>query len=252
MTVIRSWSGDGAALGPVTTSSAGTGDTPFDGFWGTPSPTIPTIVNSGPRAPQIEFATVSSKSPGLYWNYSTQTVGSGRIYLDTPSAWNSVSHSLVEIHLAGGGTQIAARITLAGTGSPGQLRLYSADATTLVGSTPSNTLSVSTRYRIEWIVNHVAGTMTVKLYLGDSLTELASIGGSSNYGINQGQVLFGNYSAAATPTLNMDDFAIGDSAVLIGPKAAPSAPTITVWNGTAEVPATISVWNGTAEVAAHL
>jgi hypothetical protein len=37
-----------------------------------------------------------------------------------------------------------------------------------------------------------------------------------------------------------------------GGAAPPAGPTLSVWNGTAEVPATLSVWNGTAEVPAVL
>lgn len=36
------------------------------------------------------------------------------------------------------------------------------------------------------------------------------------------------------------------------PPAPPSTPGLTVWNGTAEVPALATIWNGTAEVAASL
>ena len=32
----------------------------------------------------------------------------------------------------------------------------------------------------------------------------------------------------------------------------PAGPTVTVWNGTAEIAATTKVWNGTAEIAATI
>jgi len=36
---------------------------------------------------------------------------------------------------------------------------------------------------------------------------------------------------------------------LIGPAAAPTGPSWSVWNGTTEVPATVTVWNGSSEIA---
>lgn len=250
MAIIRSWSGDGLTPGPMTLSSVGTGDTPFNNFWGAAPQTPPNIVASGPRSPQLEFATASGKSPAIYWNIPAQSVGAGRVYFDTPSAWNSISHSLVEIH-TDPSYAIVARITLTGSGTPGAMRLYDGTSPTPVqiATTATNTLTLSTRYRVEWTLDQTASMMVVKLYKGDSMTEVASLSGSGSYGTSRNNVLFGNYSTAATPTINMDDFAISDTAVLIGPKVAPATPTVTVWNGTAEVAATMTVWNGSAEVA---
>lgn len=254
MAIIRSWSGDGLAAGPLTTSSAGTGDTPFNNFWGSAPQTAPNIVASGPRSPQIELPTVSGKSAAMYWNIPAQSVGAGRLYFDTPSAWNSISHSLVEIH-TDPSYAIVARIMLAGSSSPGQLRFFDGTAPTPVqiAATASNTLTLSTRYRLEWTLNQTTSMMVVKLYKGDSLTEVTSLSGTGSFGTSRNNVLFGNYNVNnVVPVMTMDDFAISDTATLIGPKVVPSTPTVTVWNGTAEVSATLSVWDGTTETSAHL
>lgn len=246
MAVIKKWSGDGLSPGTVTTSTAGTGDSPFNGFNGDPGGTYPTVVASGPRSPQLEFPTANSKSAAPYWDLPTLTKSAGRFYFTTPSAWNSVSHAIAQ--MATGGT-LCARINISGTGAPGQLRITNA-AATQVAATASNTIALSTRYRVEWTLDQVAGVFTVNMYLGDSTTVFTTLSATSSYGASCNRVVFGNYSAAAVPLMQFDDFAIADTATLIGPAVVtpPATATIKLWNGTAEVAVTAKLWNGTAEV----
>lgn len=260
MTVVKSWSGDGLTAGVLTNTTAGTGDTPFNGFQGDPGGTYPNVVASGPRSPQLEFPTANSKSAAPYWTLaSALTKSAGRFYVTTPAAWNSVAHSIAQINVDA--ATIGARISLAGTGSPGQLRTYN-NASVQTAASAGGALSLSTQYRIEWTLDQTtasAGVLTVKCYAGDSATEMFTLTSTSTYGASASRVIFGAYNYAAVPLMQFDDFAVADTNVFIGSKVAapppppppppPAGPTIKVWNGTALVSATRYVWNGTALVA---
>lgn len=69
----------------------------------------------------------------------------------------------------------------------------------------------------------------------------------------QQAVAYDNSSPYATPSWSIASTS-GRSTmaleVLDGVTTPPAGSNVTVWNGTAEVPATLTVWNGTAEVAA--
>lgn len=246
MAVIKKWSGDGLSPGTITTSTAGTGDSPFNGVYGDPGGTYPNVVASGPRSPQLEFPTANSKSAAPFWNLGTLTRCAGRFYVTTPAAWNAASHTIAQIDSSG---TLCARINISGSGAPGQLRIINA-ATTQVGATASNTLALNTRYRVEWTLDQVSGVFAVNMYLGDSTTVFTGLSATSSYGSSCNRVVFGNYSTAAVPLMQYDDFAVADTATFIGPAVTPppATPTIKLWNGTAEVAVTAKLWNGTAEV----
>lgn len=244
MAVLKKWSGAGLSPGVVTTSTAGTGDSPFNGFNGDPGGTYPNVVSSGPRSPQLEFPTANSKSASPFWDLPTLTQCAGRFYFTTPTVWNSVSHAIAQMAF---GSTLCARINISGSGAPGQLRITNA-AATQVGATANNTLALNTRYRVEWTLDQVAGVFTVNMYLGDSTTVFTTLSATSNYGASCNRVVFGNYSAAAVPLMQFDDFAVADTSSFIGPAAASATPTIKLWNGTAEVAVSAKLWNGTAEV----
>lgn len=248
MAIVKKWSGDGLSPGVVTTTTAGTGDSPFNGFYGDPGGTYPNVVATGPRSPQLEFPTANSKSAAPYWDLPTLTKSAGRFYFTTPSAWNASSHAIAQ--LSTGAATLCARINLSGSGSPGQLRLTNA-AATQVANTANNTVALSTRYRVEWTLDQVAGVFTVNMYQGDSTTVFTSLSATSSYGASCNRVVFGNYSAAAVPLMQFDDFAVADTAAFIGPAVTlpPATPTVKLWNGTAEVAVTAKLWNGTTEVA---
>jgi hypothetical protein len=244
--IIKKWSGDGLAPGVLTTTAAGPGDTAFDLFYGDPGGTYPNIVASGPRSPQLEFQTANSKSAAPAWNLPALTKSAGRFYFTTPAAWNSASHSIAQMESSGA---IRARISISGSGAPGQLRIANA-AAVQVGATANNTLALSTRYRIEWTLDHTTGIFSVNAYTGDGTTALATLSATSDYGTSINRVVFGAYNTAAVPLMQFDDFAVADTAAFIGPYTAPQSftPVATLWDGSTELPVTVSVWNGAAEV----
>lgn len=210
MTVLRTWSGDGLSAGALTTSSAGTGDDPFDTFIGTGQ----NIVATGPRSPQIEFDQVAATASAIRWTITSQTQGSGRVYVTTPSAWPSASFPVAL--LIGSATQVF-RLDLGGSGSPGQIRLR--NGTTQLQASANNVVTTSHRYRFEWIIDHGADSAEAKVFDGDTTTALVTLTQSSagSFGTAHDTVSFGN--SATTPTVGawqVDDLAVADAATYIG------------------------------------
>lgn len=239
MAIIAKWSGDGLSDGTtITTSTAGTGDTAFDTINGTGGNVV--VRSSGTRPPRLEFPAFSSQTKYLTWGSSiigSRTSYAVRMYA-TITAYGGLSSSIFRFRNSS--TEIW-RVDIAGTSGapPGEVRLRGASGV-LLDDSDSLGLSINTLYRFEGVVS--GGTVTLKVYEGESLSAWDTLTGSIGTTIDTFDV--GCTVNTTTSIQYFDDIAVGNTATEIGPVVTSTA-TVTVWNGTTEVPATIQgVWNG--------
>ncbi|MEU4726528.1 hypothetical protein AB0G06_43615 [Nonomuraea dietziae] len=141
------------------------------------------------------------------------------------------------------------RVTLAGTGAgaqTGQIRITNGAGTTQASS-GSSVIPLNQVVRLEAVIQ--SGAFTATAYSGDTNTVIATATATTVTTVDMDAVRFGPFSTAPTvPTFYLDDFALSDTAALIGPPSpAPSGATWSLWNGTSEVPLSLEgVWNGTS------
>lgn len=241
MAVIATWSGDGLANGTVvTTSTAGTGDNPFNVVSGTGGNVL--VSNSGTRPPRIQIPALTGQTKFVGWG--SAVIGSHTSYA---ARWYTeiTSYSSAAFSIARGlslGSMVW-RVDVAGTGGspPGEVRLRNG-AVALLDDSGALGLALNTVYRFEAIVT--GAVMTLNIYVGESLIPWDTLSGTVGAAIDQ--IEFGTVVSGTTALFYYDDLAFSDQAVAIGP-VAPAGPAWTMWNGTAEVPITLDgTWNGAA------
>lgn len=208
MSIVARWFGDGLTDGAaVSTSTAGTGDDVFDLV----SSGAFTIDASGPRSPRIQMDQAPSTVAQLIW--TTTTLGSltnhaVRAYVEltaNPSAGAPL--------ITGYGSGDSAQKWRLDVKADGTLRLRNASNTEVQSS--ATALPLNTPVRIEAVF---AGTAaTVHAYTGESTTALFTLSGAVGSGVDA--VRFGNpQTAPQWPRLFLDDLAVADTAVEIGPR----------------------------------
>lgn len=243
MAIVAQWSGDGLTDGTVvTTATAGTGDTPFSQVNGSGGNVL--VRNSGVRPMRLEFPALTSQTKFLTWTSGVvglRTVYAVRCYVELTN-YGSLSSTIFRLQT--GATEVW-RVDVAGTGGspPGEVRLRGT-AGALLDDSGTLGLALNTVYRFEGVVS--AGSVTLKVYTGDSMTVWDTLTGTVATTVDRFDI--GPSGSTTSAIQYFDDIAIADTASEIGP-VAPSGPTVSVWNGTSEVPATIQgVWNGTTVV----
>lgn len=154
-TAIFQWYGTGIANGhTIVTSDAGTGDLAVSATEGS---TAPSITTGGTVTPAVSFAQAAGQICTLNWtNAGTHTTGRARFFLQTPASWYSSTQALARFTNTGGSTQYLG-VSLRGSGTPGALSLNDTTNNNVL-TTPNNTLSLSTWYRVEFTVDQTAGT----------------------------------------------------------------------------------------------
>lgn len=228
--VIASWEGDGLSDAiSMTTSTAGVGDTPFDGVSGTAS--APQTSATGSYSPRIIFPTITNQTRNLRWSPSIGTHSTYATRVDTEfTSWPSNSFSVLRGET--GGNQ-EWRVDIAGTGgTAGQLRLRDA-ANTIIADSGSTTIPLNSQVRFEVVSN--AGAMTVNVYDGQSTNILISVSGTVGSSIDT--IDYGTVFSASPPDHYWDNFAFANTASEIGPARDygidTTAPTGgTVYDGT--------------------
>ena len=138
-------------------------------------------------------------------------------------------------------------------------RILGAPSFTTYTSTPANTSVTMTTLRVgrffatgEWWNGAVAG---IRLWTGVALTatewaaEFGSLSAVRRTNLAGEWLLTNNTTTADTSGNNRNLTGGTGSTTEASPALTSSSPTVTVWNGTAEVTATITVWNGTTEIA---
>lgn len=242
MTELIHWGGEGLSSGAMTVNSVGAGD--FPTLTGVSADV--TIDDSVLRSPRIKFGAINSV---VDWNFpSPVTQSSGRFYLTMPDAWPSASRFLAHV---GPVSATGIRLTLGGGGSPGSMRLE----TSLTGTknelarTANNVFSLGFTVRIEWQMDHVSETATLRMYNYDDIVMLAELTGSiAGIATDHSLVTIGALTTGGdTGIMYLDDVKVTDTLEWLGP-AVSSSPggQVYVWDGTELRPASIKIWDGSA------
>ncbi len=154
-TAIFQWYGAGIANGhTIIASDAGTGDLAISTVEGSTAPTI----NTGSSVtPAVSFAQAAGQICTLNWTSAgTHIASRARFFLQTPASWYSSTQALARFTDSGGSMQYLG-VSLRGSSTPGALSLNDTTNNNVL-TTPTNTLSLSTWYRVEFAVNQTAGT----------------------------------------------------------------------------------------------
>lgn len=205
MTLIRKWSGDGVLAGTLTTSSAGTGDTPFTSVTGDV-----TIVSSGARSPQIRIGDAAAVKRFGWWPLHTSALTSYAVRFYVTLGGLPVSEVYLANALDAGAGVWSARVT-----SSGYLRLRD-DAAAAVRWTATSALPVNTPLRIEIVVTN--GNAVMRAYNSDTMTVLFA--GSGVVGAQTDEMRFGFSTSVASTNVRYDDIAVDTTPQEIGPAGA--------------------------------
>jgi len=211
MAIIAVWNGDGLADGtPVTTSTAGTGDTP----WSLVTSGAAVVSASGSRPPRIQVDQQAGNTAQLIWKSGVVGVRSAyavRGYLEL-TAYPSAGAPILNAY---GANDSALRWRLDVT-STGIVRLR--DASNTIIATASSAVPLNTELRVEIVVNN--GAATARIYQGNStsapLVDLSGIVGAA--GAATDAIRWSNPQTAPTwPRHYWDAIAVSDTPAEIGP-----------------------------------
>lgn len=215
MTIIRSWSGDGVATGPLTTASAGSGDTAF-----TTVGSGLTVDPGGIRPPCISVADGTGPAQAT-WSSLSSANWAIRQYVKVGSATGLVLN-------AHAGTNTIAQADFNGSGN---FRFSStvAGAKKIVWVAAA-TFPTSSWTRVEATYVGSTGALQVAYYAGDGTTAIDSTSTTVDTGLTLTDAVFGRYGGT-TAGLYVDDIAVADQASMIGPAAAAVVPNSYLFNG---------------------
>lgn len=246
MAVVAQWLGNGLSEGPLTSDTAGEGDTSF--FVAVPENC--SVVNSGPRPPRARIGA----GDGVYLSWGvnklnhTFTECAVRMYAEFES-W-SAEPSVSFIQGFSGPAQWKLDIAGSTETHPGQVRLLNA-SNTLLADSGSDVVPLNTLVRIELVIT-AAGDMTAYVYLGDSTTALFTVNATGLTTPTFTALRVGNTAASvAGETWYMDDLMLSDTAELIGPWEVEGSAEAkwSLWEDGVEKPLTLAgVYNGTSIV----
>lgn len=218
MAVLASWSGLGLADGtPVTTSTAGSGDTAFT----TVTSGAFTVDDSGLHAPRLQVDQQAATEAQLIWDSTvvgtSLTAWAARVYVELSGYPPSNGGRILSAYTSSNNLLWFVDLTAAGI-----FRLRNAGGTSVDSDGP---LPLDTELRVEAV--HDDGDVTVTVYTGDGGTPVASVS-STGLGTGSGleAVRWGMPATSPTwPTLWLDEMAVADEATEIGPVPAPPVPT---------------------------
>lgn len=206
-----------------------------------------------PTAPSIEVVQTSGQTAAALFSFTAQDQVAVRAYFKMPAP-GSTSQVLLTTNVGSGDP--SARFAIGGTGQPGQARLTKAGAT--VSQSATGLLVTDTWYRIELQHDGAGGRARAAVFATGSTSPMWDSGWMTDAAfsttvIDRSRV--GSYNAAPVLGAYLVDSIKGtdDITTWIGPHAGDAPPagyTISIWNGTTEVPASATIWNGSAEVAA--
>ncbi len=222
--IIRRWSGDNLANAPLTTSTAGTGDTAPSTLGGTGGQSV---LEGGVRSPRIRLTQPAGSACTVAWAFPSQTQGAFRFYVTTPTEWPASGWPLFKIK---SGTGAILTGTLAITG---HLRLYRGGGV-MVAASAGSAIALATRYRIEGTLLHngVNGQVDVRVYLGENTTPEFTLAATADYGTSHDSLMIGNDDATNTVgSLYYDDVAVARTADFIGPYSSGTSLNAPVASG---------------------
>lgn len=208
---------------------------------------LPAVGGTNPPTVSGEAFTMPGPGGGYAsWDFTGTPQASVRFYITTPASWASTAADILRLQYASG---IGGRVALAGTGSPGAIRLCNATGTTIIAS-PNNTATVSTLHRIEIQYDSTADTVRGRVFAGDSLTPLWDSGLVS--GDLTGaftQLRLGKQAENNLPAFSMSHVLATNALEWLGPATPPDPgyPKVGIWDGAAFVEAdSYGVWDGAA------
>lgn len=210
--------------------------------------------SAGANPPTVSGEEISFSGPGDgYVRFdlaSSLTALSARYYLLTPTSWGSSSTPLLRMIF--GGSSNGGQGAMSGSGTPGQIRVTTASGT-ISAASPSNTVALSSLYRIENQFDSANDAVQCRVFSGNSTTPLWDSGSAScDLTGPFTQIRLGRLANNDTPEFRMSHFKATDQLEWIGPVQEPSPPTVQVWDGTQLVSATVEVWDGTQLVPATI
>jgi len=258
MAIIAVWNGDGLTAGtPVTTSTAGTGDTAFNLATGGAA----VISASGSRPPRIQVDQQANTTAQFIWRstvFGVRTAYAVRGYLEL-TAYPSAGAPILNAYGAGD-SALRWRLDVTSTGI---VRLR--DASNAIIATAPSPIPTGVELRVEVVIN--AGAATARIYQGDStstvLVDLSGTVGAA--GATTDAIRWSNPQTAPTwPRHYWDAIAVSDTPAEIGPPpgsvvegtgatsatAATSGTGVKVGMGTGSATAETSVTSSGAKGAA--
>lgn len=228
MTILKTWGGQGLATGSLTTSSAGTGDNPFD----TVAAGL-TIASDGVRSPCIGVPDGTGPLAAA-WNLTTQPAWSIRVYYKA-----GTNEGIFATAYAG-----SSKIVQLDFNSTGKLRLTgTVSGANSVRWTSTNVPATGTWWRVEATYTASSGAWTVAYYAADATTATESGSGTQDTNLSLSSLSVGRVGST-TAGMFVDDIAVADSATFIGPPTVtppPTTSTLQVFNGAAWVNVTRSI-----------
>ena len=218
MATVRQWSGDGLAPGALTTSSAGTGDTPFTSISGTGL----AVAAGGLHAPRISVPDGAGLVNATWTLAAALGTWAVRLYVRTTTA---PSGGVFFNAYDGGGNKVVGMDFT----SSGALRLATKPSTTTINFYVAPTaFPLDTEIRIDY-TETAAGAWTVAYYVGDDTTPIHSSSGTKATAQTISSLVIGRLAAAPTYSgLFIDSIALTDTASPIGPVV--TAPPPPLWH----------------------
>lgn len=214
MPIVRNWSGDGLSPGTLTTSSAGTGDNAFNTVTGGGI----TIVNSGERAPRIQFA-ASDVLQRVTWNFAVQSELGLRWVEETPSVPTANQSVAIVQGLTTGQTVQSFRVERTNAGT---LRLRNT-ANAIIGNDSAGSIPYGVPVRYEVQVT-TGGVLTASAY-SMSGTLYATTTASGAETTHDGIRIGGASNVVGNPTHFYDDIILTNTAAIVGPTTTTLFPT---------------------------
>lgn len=215
------WYGTGLANAhSIVAADAGSGDSPAVATTGgTPTPTI---VTGGAFSPAVSFAQAAAQVCNLHFTIgSTNPQGRARFFFQTPAAWYASSQTLFRFTDAS--DALLCGLTLRGSGTPGALSLNDTTGANAggTGTTPLNTLAVSTWYRVEPVLDQSG--VIARMYLFNTSGALVYDSGNVT-GLSLGtagtwaKAVWGPTVSSVTTAVKMANLKImSDPATAVGP-----------------------------------
>ena len=199
--------------------------------------TVGTGVSSAPTGgpagiPAIQFDQAASNVSQVRLSFTSRQNVAARAYFLMPAAWASASQSLIIGRPDN--SNVIGRAMLAGTGTPGQVRLSKADPQANTATSANNLVAVSTWYRWELLIDQAGARGRLGIFALQSDTPLYDSGWvTASFGSAVDRVEFG--PAVSSTTLGMIRAAalkvVDDVTTWVGRAAwdvATPAPTISV------------------------
>ena len=195
---------------------------------------LPTTVGSGVSSeatsswsggPAIRFDQVASQSSQVRFEFASRQNVAIRAYLQMPASWASSAEALMIARSSS--TVNVGQASIAGTGSPGQVRLLKADPSANAATSSNGTITNSTWYRFELLIDQTNGRGRLGVFPLQSDTAVWDSGWQTNdFGASAYRVEIGPaYTSPTMPTVRAANIMVTDDvSTWIGRTAGDNLP----------------------------